>query len=47
MNKYRVKLEVDVEVEAFTEDDARDYVQDIFGIDEEVKSLKVVNIKEK
>jgi hypothetical protein len=47
MNTYRVKLEVDAEVQAFSEDDAVDYVNDIFGIDDEVKNVKVVNVKEK
>ena len=47
MNVYRVKLEIDAEVEAFSEDDAVDYMNDIFGIDDEVKSVKVVSVKEK
>jgi hypothetical protein len=47
MNTYRVKIEVDAEVQAFNEDDAIDYVNDIFGVDEEIKSIKVVNVKEK
>jgi len=47
MNKYKVQLEVLLEVEAFDSEDAKDYVNDIFGIDEEVKSIKIVNIKEK
>jgi len=47
MNTYKVKLEVEVEIQAFNENDAKDYVADIFGIDDEVKSVKVVNIKEK
>ena len=47
MNTYRVKLEIDAEVEAFNEDDAVDYVNDIFGVDEEIKNIKVVNVKEK
>jgi hypothetical protein len=47
MNTYRVKLEVDAEVQAFSEDDAVDYVNDIFGVDDEVKNVKVVNVKEK
>jgi hypothetical protein len=47
MNTYKIKLEVDAEVQAFTEDDAADYINDIFGIDDEVKSVKVVTIKEK
>lgn len=47
MNTYSVKLEVSAEVQAFSEDDATDYVNDIFGIDEEVKSVKLISIKEK
>lgn len=47
MNKYTVKLEVTAEVEAFDEDDARDYITDIFGTDDEIKSIKIINIKEK
>ena len=47
MNTYRVKIEVDAEVEAFSQDDAVEYVNDIFGVDDEVKSIKVVSVKEK
>lgn len=47
MNKYSVKLEMIVEIEAFDEDDAKDYLNDIFGIDDEVKSIKVVTLKQK
>lgn len=47
MNTYKIKLEVDIEVDAFSEDDAKEYVQDIFGVDEEIKNSKIVNIKEK
>lgn len=47
MNKYSVKLEMIVEIEAFDEDDAKDYLNDIFGIDDEVKSIKVVSLKQK
>lgn len=47
MNKYSVKLEVVLEVEAFDQDDARDYVGDIFGTDDEIKSIKIVSLKEK
>lgn len=45
MNTYRIKLEVDAEIQAFSEDDAVDYVNDIFGVDDEIKSIKIVNIK--
>jgi hypothetical protein len=47
MNTYKVKLEIDAEVQAFNENDAVDYVNDIFGVDEEIKNIKVVNVKEK
>jgi hypothetical protein len=47
MKTYKVKLEIDAEVQAFDENDAVDYLNDIFGIDDEVKSVKVVNVKEK
>lgn len=47
MNKYTVKLDVVVEVEAFDEDDAKDYINDIFGTDDEVKSIKITSLKEK
>jgi hypothetical protein len=47
MNNYRVKIEVDAEIQAFNEDDAIDYVNDIFGVDEEIKNIKVVSVKEK
>lgn len=47
MNTYKVKIEAEMEVEAFSEDDAKDYAQDIFGVDEEIKNLKIISIKEK
>ena len=47
MNTYRIKLEVEAEVQAFDDNDAADYINDIFGVDDEVKSVKVINIKEK
>lgn len=47
MNTYKIKLEVDAEVQAFTEEDAADYINDIFGVDDEVKSVKVISVKEK
>lgn len=47
MNKYSVKLEVVAEIEAFDADDAKDYITDIFGTDDEIKSIKIINIKEK
>lgn len=47
MNKYSVKLEVLAEVDAFDEDDAKDYISDIFGTDDEIKLIKIVSIKTK
>jgi hypothetical protein len=47
MNTYVIKLEVEAQIEAFSEDDARDYISDIFGIDDEVKNVKILNVKEK
>jgi hypothetical protein len=47
MNKYSVKLEINAEIEAFSEDDAKEYVSDIFGTDDEIQSVKVISIKEK
>lgn len=47
MKTYKVKLEIDAEVEAFDEADAVDYINDIFGVDDEVRNVKVVNVKEK
>jgi hypothetical protein len=47
MNTYVVKIEVEAHIEAFTEDDARDYISEIFGVDDEVKNVKVLNVKEK
>jgi len=47
MKKYKVSLEIEAEVEAFDEDDALDYANDIFGVDDEIKSVKVISVKEK
>ena len=47
MKSYKVKLEIEAEVEAFDEDDALDYANDIFGVDDEIKNVKVVSVKEK
>lgn len=47
MNTYKVKIEIDAEVDAFDENDAEDYLNDIFGIGEEVKNIKIVSVKEK
>jgi hypothetical protein len=47
MNSYKIKIEIDSEVQAFNEDDAVDYVNDIFGVDDEIKSIKIISVKEK
>jgi hypothetical protein len=47
MNTYRVKIEINAEVEAFSEEDAVDYANDIFGVDDEVKNVKVISVREK
>ena len=47
MNTYKVKLEVMAEVEAFDESDALDYANDIFGVDDEIKNVKVISVKQK
>lgn len=46
MNKYTVKLNVEVEIEAFNINDAEDYVHDIFNIDDEIKKINIVKIVE-
>jgi len=47
MKTYKIKLDIEAEVQAFDEDDASDYINDIFGVDDEVKSVKVISVKEK
>ena len=47
MNIYSIKLELNAEIQAFDENDAKDYVNDIFGIDDEIKSVKILSVKEK
>lgn len=47
MNTYNVKMNVEVEVQAFSSEDAEDYVHDIFNVDDEIKSVSIINIKEK
>jgi hypothetical protein len=47
MKTYKVRLDVEVEVQAFNETDAKDYVSDIFNIDEEIKKVNVLKILEK
>ena len=47
MNTYVIKLEVEAHIQAFSEDDAKDYINDIFGVDDEVKNVKILSVKEK
>ena len=47
MKTYSIKLEINAEVQAFSEEDAVDYANDIFGVDDEVKNVKVISVKEK
>jgi hypothetical protein len=47
MNKYLIKLEISAEVEAFDENDAKEYISDIFGTDDEVKSVRISSIRVK
>lgn len=47
MKTYKVKLEIEAEIQAFDENDAVDYLNDIFGVDDEVRNVKVVSVKEK
>ena len=47
MKTYVIKLEVEAHIQAFSEDDAKDYINDIFGVDDEVKNVKLLNVKEK
>jgi hypothetical protein len=47
MNTYKAKLNIEVEIDAFSEDDAREYISDIFNVDDEVKSVNITNIVEK
>ena len=44
MNKYRIKLDVEVEVEAFNTEDASEYIHDIFNIDDYIIKINVVKI---
>ena len=47
MNTYKVKMDVELEVTDFNETDARDYVGDIFNIDDEIKKVNILKITEK
>ena len=39
MKTYLIKLSVDIEIEAFNEDDAKEYLLDIFNVDDEIKKV--------
>jgi hypothetical protein len=45
MNKYVISLEVKAEVTAFDQEDAVEYIHDIFGTDDEVKTVKVIKVE--
>jgi hypothetical protein len=45
MNSYSVKLNVELEIQAFDETDARDYALDILNVDDEIKTVNIVKIK--
>jgi hypothetical protein len=47
MKTYKVSLSVEVEIDAFDEKDAKDYVGDIFNVDDEIKSVNINKIQEK
>ena len=47
MNNYVVKLNLEVEIQAFDESDAIDYIGDIFNIDDEIKKITINSIREK
>lgn len=47
MNIYKVKIEIEAEVLAFSETDAADYINDIFTSDDEITNVKIISIKEK
>jgi hypothetical protein len=46
MNKYSINLEIKVEVEAFNLEDAQEYINDIFNVDDEIKSVSILKIKD-
>jgi hypothetical protein len=47
MNKYIVQLSIEIEVEAFNSDDALEYIQDIFSVDDEIKKVSINKISPK
>ena len=44
MNTYSIELNVELEVQAFNEADAKEYVRDIFSVDDEIKSVNIISI---
>ena len=46
MNIYKVKLELEADIEAFSESDAKEYLNDMFGPDHEVKTMKITYLEE-
>jgi hypothetical protein len=47
MNTYKLRVDVEIEVQAFNQEDASEYVHDIFNIDDEIKSAKIIKIIQK
>ena len=45
MEFFKAKIELDLEIEAFDEVDAREYINEIFGIDDEIKNIKILSVK--
>lgn len=46
MNTYSIKLEIKADIKAFNEDDAADYINDMFGVDDVITNFKIVDIRE-
>ena len=44
MDQYKVKIEAELQIEAFSPDDAVDYVKDIIGTDQEIKSVNIKKV---
>lgn len=47
MKTYAVKVEISAEIKAFNENDAEDYLQDLFGSDDVINNFKVIDMREK
>jgi|GEM_PF-983999 hypothetical protein len=45
MEKYLIKVNIDIEVEAFNESDAKEYALDVLNIDNEIKHIDILKIK--